>query len=280
VRVPIIVASAGLSLLLGLAAPAVGQRLVGVVVDQETGEGVAGAELVVRDTAEAVQGRAVSDDDGAFVIDLEGGGIFSLAVSRVGYQSFSYDTVEVAAGERVVLEVRLGVRAVPLEPVVVSARSRVRAPAIERFYERLERGRRAGTGHFFDRSDIEALQPSRVSDLLRRVSGVRVVPGRGGHEDAVRMRGDCIPALFIDGSQINRADRHDSLDRYVSTLAIEGVEVYRGPATAPAEYFDRHGCGVVLVWTRRGEADEGQSVGWKTVAAVVAAMLALLFVID
>lgn len=278
-RVSTSIASAGLSLLLMVPGSAAAQQLVGMVADRETDAGVEGAELVVRDSAGAVQGRAVSNEQGGFVIDLEEAGTFTLAVSRVGYQPFSFDSVTVGAGERVALQILLGVRAVPLEPVVVSGRSRQRAPAIERFYERLERGRRFGSGHFFDRSDIEELHPGRVTDLLQRVAGVRVVPTRTG-EGGVRMRGGCIPALYIDGAHINRTDRNDSLDRYVSPLAIEGIEIYRSPATAPAEYFDRNGCGVVLVWTRRGEPNAGRSVSWKTVVAVVAAMLVLMFVVD
>jgi hypothetical protein len=240
---------------------------------------VEGAELVVRDSAGAVQGRAVSNENGGFVIDLEAAGTFALAVSRVGYQPFSFDSVTVGAGERVVLEIRLGVSAVPLDPVVVSGRSRQWAPAIESFYERLERGRLSGAGHFFGRSDIEELHPGRVTDLLQRVTGVRVVPTRAG-EGGVRMRGDCIPALYIDGAHINRFDRNDSLDRYVSPLAVEGIEVYRGAASAAGQYFDPSGCGLVLVWTRRGDRESGRSLGWKTIAAVVGAMLVFMFIID
>lgn len=281
-RIPTVAATISLSTVLVLAVPVAGQQLTGVVLDQETDQGIEGAELVARDTAGVVHGRSVSDENGGFMIPLEQGGTFTLAVSRIGYQPLSSVEVTVAEGERLVLEIRLGVQAVPLDPVVVSSRSRLRSPIIELFYERLEQGRRSGTGHFFARSDIEDLQPNRATDLLRTVSGVQVVRARGagGGGGVVRMRGGCTPALYIDGTHINRFDRNDSLDSYLSPQSIEGVEVYRGAGGATARFYDPSGCGMVLVWTRGGEANSGNSLPWRTLLAVVGGALALMFAIN
>lgn len=66
------------------------------------------------------------------------------------------------------------------------------------------------------------------------------------------MGGGCVPAMYIDGVPINRSNRTDSLDDFVTVLNIEGIEVYRGPSTQIGHIYDPSGCGLVLVWTRGG----------------------------
>jgi hypothetical protein len=44
-----------------------------------------------------------------------------------------------------------------------------------------------------------------------------------------------------------------SVDDLVAPGAIEGIELYRGTATIPAEFLTPQArCGVVAIWTRRG----------------------------
>lgn len=67
----------------------------------------------------------------------------------------------------------------------------------------------------------------------------------------------CVPAIYIDGSHINR-DRSLALDDYVASHTIEAVEVYRGGYHQVGRFNDPFGCGLILVWTRRGQHQEGE----------------------
>jgi hypothetical protein len=89
------------------------------------------------------------------------------------------------------------------------------------------------------------------------------------------MGGGCIPAIFVDGMQLNRVNRNDSLDDYVSTLDIEGIEVYRGAASQLGAMYDPTGCGLVAVWTRRGEAVAGGRLAWKKILITLGVVGAL-----
>jgi outer membrane cobalamin receptor len=127
-----------------------------------------------------------------------------------------------------------------------------------------------------NREDIERIRPIEATDLLRMTSGVRVVQGTFGRGRGLRMAGGtCIPALYIDGVQINRTNTDDSLDDFVAAQSIEGIEVYRG-AQQVGRFFDQKGCGLVLVWTRRGAPDPEGGRGWLRLAAGVA-LLGLIF---
>jgi hypothetical protein len=83
-------------------------------------------------------------------------------------------------------------------------------------------------------------------------------------------------AWFIDGVRV----RGDDLWT-VMPSQVEGIEVYRGAANAPGVFQDRSGCGVVLVWTRRGpEIGDGTKTGFLTRRGLVAvgALVALIAV--
>lgn len=259
---------------------AAGQQVAGLVVDGASGVVVAGAAVALRAEDGDGESRTVTDEAGRFVLPAHGAGAFTLAVSRIGYQDFVSEPVRISSGERLVVEIRLGVDAVPLTPLVVSDRSRQHPPDITAFYERLERGHRSGDGHFISRADVESLHAARTTDLLRSVSGVHVVYTRGGRDALVRMRGGCIPAIYVDGSHINKVDLRLSLDQYVAARSIEGIEVHRGSGRAVAHMHDPSGCGLILVWTRRGERDGSAPLRWKTVAVVLGAVLGLFLVLN
>lgn len=110
------------------------------------------------------------------------------------------------------------------------------------FYQRRERG----FGHYFTRWQIEDRNPIEVTDLLRTVPGVSVVPS-GAFSNAIRIRrGSCrgSPAVYVDGMRIFAED----LDIMISPSDMHGIEVYTGIAGAPIEYSSSR-CGVILVWT-------------------------------
>jgi hypothetical protein len=128
---------------------------------------------------------------------------------------------------------------------VVTARRRPPPPDIRDFYRRAEN---PIFGTFMTRAEIEQYHAVRVSDLLRRIPGVQVVPVRYG-VTGVRIRG-CSPAIIIDGVL---ARFEPSIDNLVVPMELEGLEVYRSASHVPVQYGGlRVPCGAIMAWTRRG----------------------------
>jgi hypothetical protein len=262
------------------AAPSVlpGQNLTGTVVEAATGRPLDGARIFLLDEEDERRGQTLSREDGRFAILVPRSGSWRIGVELIGFSPVRSDPLEIRTGDWLVLEITLAVEAIPLEPVVVTARRAAGSPDIQRFYDRRDRAARSGVGYFIAREEIDRMSPHRPTDILRTAPGVRVVRGRGAQGSGLRMSGGCVPAIYIDGMRINRVNIHDSLDDFVSVLDIEGLEVYRGASSQVAQYHDPRGCGLVLVWTRAGFHDPESTFRWRTVFGV-AAMLALIMVL-
>lgn len=242
--------------------------LVGRVTDRDTEDAVAGASIVLSGLDE----ERVSGPGGWFEFDGVPAGSHVLRVSRIGYETLT-DTLQVPRTSRLDLDIRLVPAAVELEPLLVVA-SYAMGGKMAAFYRRR---RTSQVGHFITRADIEAEPRATVSGFLRRVRGLRVVQTRqGGFSTGnnIVMRGNCRPAIFIDG--ILTADGGLTLDEMLHPGDLEGIEIYRG-SEAPAA-FVRNPCGAILLWTRPGGQTEGSLPFWVGAAAAgVIAALVLLF---
>jgi len=109
-----------------------------------------------------------------------------------------------------------------------------------------------GQGIYIDRKDLEKRQTPRLSDVLRRVPGVRIVSDRTGRSLLRMGRSsngrDCPPEFWIDGVRAQFLGVDD-----VPVSDIEALEVYRGPSGMPPEFnsrFTNAQCGAVVIWTR------------------------------
>lgn len=255
------------------------QTITGLIVDDATGAPLPGALIVLVEGGLTEGLETVADDSGAFRIEAPGAGEYVLLASLIGYAEIRSEPVVVEIGENVIVEVRLAIEAVPLEPLVVRSRAMRGGAQLAGFYARLARGRRSGLGHFISREEVERMNPMETSDLLRMAPGVRVTPGRAGRGAAIRMSGGCTPAIYVDGMQVNRYPLGGtSVDDIVAGFTVEGVEVYRGAMAQVQGYHDPGGCGLVLVWTRRGEHMEGPW-SWKKFLAGMGLFGILFFLI-
>lgn len=99
------------------------QTVYGVVVADNTGEPVAGAMVLMRDTLGLSRGSSLADSLGRFSITAPRPGPYTLAADRVGYQSLQPDTVHIPA-DSLQVQLRAGSRRVTLPPVTAAARSR------------------------------------------------------------------------------------------------------------------------------------------------------------
>lgn len=248
------------ALLLG-ATPVRGQVARGVVLSDESSGTVRipveGAQVdLIGPTGDEVD-TTTTDSLGVFVFAGLAPGIFGLRVSHVAYRPVETAPFEVGATEAVALEVRLGREAIPLEPLVVTARV---SSTLADFHRR-----RGGAGHgtYLTRSDIETRGAGYTTDLLRGMPGIRLDFVRWGTGPRVEMQsgfGPCEPGIFVDGAEM-AGSAAGSLNDFLTPDRIEGVEVYSSLSTVPAQ-FRVENCGAILFWTRRGDRGEGKPWSW------------------
>ena len=209
-------------------------RLVGRVMDRETGRSVATAAVSVR-------GRpAVAETDRQGLFRLVGvpGGEHELEVRRLGYAPLRH-VIEVPGGLTTEVEIGLVRDPVELEPLVATA-TRSRRLEIKGFYERKHWGELLGLGTFFTADYIDRWRPSSISALVQ--SSVPSI-GRG----LFNRRSGCRMSVYLDGIHLRR----EGVDNFVLPIEVGGVEVYKGPASLPAEFAGSNSrCGVVAVWTK------------------------------
>lgn len=236
-----------LAALLCAAAPAAAQSVHGRVLERGSDRPVNSVQVELR-VGSAVRGRARTDTTGAFVIYVPGAGTYRLAADRVGYTSLVSEDVKIDYLDSVDVVMHLATDAVALDPVQVRATPRQPPAWLAGFYGRMRANR---FGRFITRDRIEQLNPSRTSDVLRRVAGISFRPTRRG-TDAVRGRGGCEPLVFIDGVQVNMYGATTTIDDLVQPGDLEGVEIYDA-STIPVEFVrNARGsmCGAIVMWTK------------------------------
>ena len=204
-------------------------------------------------------------------------GFFTLSAERIGLAPLATPELEVGLFEAVEVVLRMAHDAVPLEPLVVEARSAIDLGILAGYYERMDRHSKLGFGHILTRDQIADRQALDVADLLRDIPRVRVVAQGSGLSPRVVFLGaggECSPRVYVNGIHQNRGGatgRSAVVDETVRPYDLEGVEVYRGVGEMPGEYFDDGHCGVILLWTRR-DAEGGRP---STRARIIAAGIGL-----
>lgn len=169
---------------------------------------------------------------------------------RAQYLGYAPVTVRVFLDPGEPAEVRLEL---PVQPIRL-AEIRVRARRSDLETRGFENRRRAGLGTFVSRDQIARMQPRFLSDVLRRVAGMQLTPSGGVGMSRASSRGvgmvhrTCPIQYYVDGTmtmplQVDNIRPED----------VEGLEIYKGPATIPIAYNKGTAiCGVILIWTRTG----------------------------
>lgn len=225
------------------AAPAAAQVVHGRVVAAGGDSAVAAAlvRLLPERGADSVATRA--DSLGRFTLRAPGGGDYRIAAARVGFREAVSPEFELEEGDSLEVRFRLAPDTVLLNPLEVVATSRRRPARLEEFHRRAGRD---AFGWFVTREEIDRRAAIRTTDLLWTAPGLHLVPSRRGFGYALRGRGGCVPAVYLDGMRIGAG----SVDLWTDPDELEGIEVYAG-AGAPVEYAGPGaGCAVVLLWTR------------------------------
>jgi hypothetical protein len=266
----------GLSLFWGMGLGPVraqGQDIRGVVLSDPDRSPIEYAAVKLTDLVSGRTMTRLTDAAGQFEVLRAPGRVNLMEVSALGYHTH-VDTVYVAVEENpLTLEIRLGVDAVPLEPLVVVASSRpvwesTQPEYLWEYFEREQFFSRLGMGWFFDRAELDR----RFGDggSLNELSTLIPVAihRRELRETGIRCEG---AAYFLDGKewQGNAVGPDDEImpddplrevpwgignlaavevydDRFPVDFAVPNT-VLRGPPP----------CRVVAMWTQRPVVPEG-----------------------
>jgi Carboxypeptidase regulatory-like domain len=217
-------------------------KVEGTLTDVNSGRPIEGATVTLNGLY-----KAQSRDDGRYEVQgarvPEGNSV--VQVRRIGYESASYP-FRVARDSQVVrVDLPLLPMAVQLEEILVEGRVVTVPPKLRDFFDRRDHAE----GEFLTPWEIEANPTPRVSDLLRTLKYVRVIPTeRGGNH--VELGRGCWdpPRIYIDGLEVPSVE----IDDVISYQELAAVEVYSGAARIPHvfENPNRQGCGVIVLWTK------------------------------
>lgn len=198
----------------------------------------------------------VTRSDGAFRVQQVPAGNQTLEVRMVGYRP-TLLPFDVEAGET--LHLTLVLNPLPIETVKVTAEANF-SPGMGGFEER----RGHGNGRFFTRTDIEKMQARQITDVLRRVPGMRIQSGSGalgGSQTAQTGRNGgsagsriCPVAYYVNGTPFSLSN-DVPINHYITPDEVVAIEVYTGASQIPAQFNSTIGtsrCGVVVIWTRNG----------------------------
>jgi hypothetical protein len=223
------------------------QAIRGRLLEERTGVPVAEASIaLVSDSGAPLGVRARTDSAGAFALRATRPGIVRLRAERIGYRPALSPAVELREGDEISVTLRIVPDTLILQPLVVTANNRQPPGRLGGFYDRMAH---SVAGRFITREEIERRAPINVTDLLRTVAGIRVVPGPRGFGAVIRTTEGCAPAVYLDGLRF--ALMGETLDHIVDPMSLEGIEVYAHALNVPAE-FQGFGprCGAIVLWTR------------------------------
>lgn len=274
---------------LAVTRPASAQYVRGRLIDLATGNPIPVGLLTLLSPDSTTITKVVSDAAGNWKLDAPRAGVYRIGASRLGYQAWVSELVQIDADAKLNTEFRLQPLPVRLDPIDVRTRALREYLDYTGFYDR----QRGNFGHFVSPEDIDRRQASRVTDLLVAIPGVQRVYVAGGSvgPTQIQLRGSslsqggaCRPRVFVDGLMYSRGDsrplrrregqateeevddmarRMDealSLDDIGHPSTIAGVEVYRSASQVPVQFGGTSVetlCGVIVIWTRTGRTHLG-----------------------
>jgi hypothetical protein len=211
--------------------------IAGQLVDRASRQPLEGAAVTVLGTPLSLR----SNSSGQFTGSGLKAGVYVLQVRALGYTPGSW-VVELAEGETLPMVIELEANPITLTGVTVEA-SAWQQRGMVGFAERRERAR----GVYLTEADLKRADAVRLADILRNVSGVRIVCRYNGCR--IRMaRAECQPDFFVDGLPAN-----NSTSLEMPLIGVIGIEVYRTITETPVDFLrGNNTCGTIVIWTRSG----------------------------
>jgi hypothetical protein len=194
--------------------------------------------------------RATTARDGSFTIDRVAPGVKRITF-RGARVAIRHIAVIAEQGQSHLLLVAL--REAPL--VVVRRES----PSIDQRMAEFRQRRRTGGGVYLERAEIEKRNPRTLTDLLRTISGIRVLPRGGGYRYvSTHFRrlsenvedpdaGMCDLMVYLDGQPVPMGAGDADVRIRVTELAA--LEVYVTAGSIPRQFAGvSAACGVIMLW--------------------------------
>lgn len=239
---------------------ATGQALRGRLLDDATGAAIRGAQVVMRGANRREVRSTTTDSAGIFNLPAPKLGSYTLLISHIAYSPYASSAIPLNRNEVAHVTIRLSTTAIPLQPLVVTARRPLTSGGLEEF----ERRRRnpALWGQYVTAEEIDRRPTATVTMLLRPLAGVRLDRIGRGEQYIVRFRGTsaepCAANVFVNGMYVPQSEQ-STVDDWLDVSILAGVEVYSA-SLAPVQY-QRTQCGVVLFWTKEGQRFQPPSSG-------------------
>lgn len=192
--------------------------LSGKIVDNEFGEGLIGANVLVIGTSIG----AATDVEGKYEIKGIPAGIYSVRFSSVGFAKKTVTNIEIKAGEVTKIDITLSTEAFETEEVVVTAQAVTNTEA-----SLLVKRQKAMA--VSDAISAEAISKSGSGDAaaaMKKVTGASVV---GGKYVYVRGLGERYSATTLNGAELPSADpdkKSFQLDLFPSSL-LENINTVK-----------------------------------------------------
>jgi TonB family protein len=223
--------------------PALAQRAAVVSGTVKDSAGRPIADVEVRVAGAGV--RVFTDERGVYRMAGLVAGLATLTARRLGFKPYARD-IQLVAGQEHHVDVDLVASPELLEGLQVVAAREVYDSRLAGFNARLQQK----VGHFVTRERIDRANSTTLSDMLREIPGVKIGPVRNQGR-AIRLRGaNCPPLVFVDGFPATAGEFDVDM---IDLQSVEGIEVYAGLGTIPAEFAgprDLDRCGVIAIWSR------------------------------
>jgi carboxypeptidase family protein len=244
--------------------------LTGTVREDSTGRPLSGVEVSV----DGVRQTTRTDSAGKFAITVPSGSP-TATFRLLGYQASKQRFI--ARRDTVHADVSL-VRAAANELPAVQVQAANRTASLGR--DGIAARRALGFGKFIDSTALRSREGRQLSDVLRELTGVRMLEFRDPNSGVVRVQAispisgptqtqqyvngiargapPCYVSVFLDNVSLYRSDRTGGtgeppdLSRDVLVSSLESVEYYRGASEVPQEFGgSAANCGALVLWTRR-----------------------------
>lgn len=191
-------------------------RIVGTVVDSETGETILGANVILKGTTLG----AATDINGTYVINAEPGE-YTLIVSVLSYAKLSVTGVRVSTEEPIRIDVAMKPEWIEIEEVVVTAKMVQNTEATTL----ITRQRASAVSDAISMEMISRTGSSNAADAMSRVTGASVTDGKYVF---IRGLGERYTSTHLNGNELPSADpdkRTFQLDLFPSNFLQNIVTV-------------------------------------------------------
>jgi TonB family protein len=222
-------------------APAQGTAGLRGSVTDSAGRPVPDVEVVISGAERATR----SNDRGDYRVTGMSAGNVVVTARRLGFKAYA-QPVHLLEGVEMRINIRLVASPEVLDAVAVVAQRQSYDARLSGFNARSVQK----VGHFVTRERIDRANSTTLTDMLRELPGVKI-GGMRNQGRAIRLRGaSCPPLIFVDGFPATAGEFDVDM---IDLQSVEGIEVYAGLGTIPAEFAgprDLDRCGVIAIWSR------------------------------